>query len=177
MRGLGPAAPAPSRERARVFATRAGALLTEVELTWIEGRYEQWLRFGRVAGERITSRQTKIVSFRPGTNFAFVRWASNDFGTVHSSIQIATTVAAGEPYSTLPFVRPGAEILLRIDGWPKVSRVLHAIDAVEAEGIEACDASPDHWRHIASRLAAGSPFRPYTAERHSAWLRRRAFDL
>lgn len=150
--------------------------LTHVELTWIEGRYEQWIRFGRVAAERIVSRSTKIVSFRPGATFAFVRWTANDFGTVHSSIQIVTAVAAGQDFSTLPFVRPGAEILLRIDGWPKVSRVLQSIDAVEAAGIDACDASPDHWRHVGSRLAAGSPFRPYTAERHEAWLRRRAIE-
>ena len=150
--------------------------LTEVELTWIEGRLEQWIRFGRVAAERIQSRSTKRVAFRPGATFAFVRWTSNDYGTVHSSIVIATAVATGAPYSTLPFVRPGADLLLRIDGWPKVQQVLQAIDAVEATGIEACDAAPDHWRHVGNRLAAGMPFRPYGPDRHAAWLRRRAIE-
>jgi len=162
---------------ARAPRSPADIRLTEVQLTWIEGRYEQWIRFGQVAAERLTSRHSKIVSFRPGSRFAFVRWVSNDFGTVHSSIQVLTAVAAGAPYSTLPFVRPGAEILLRVEGWTKVSRVLQAIDAVEAADIEACDASPDHWRHVASRLAAGSPFRTYTAERHAAWLRREALGI
>lgn len=150
--------------------------LTEVELTWIEGRLEHWIRFGRVAAERIASRSTKIVAFRPGALFAFVRWTSNDYGTVHSSITIAAAPFAGAPYATLPFVRPGADILLRIDGWPKVQQVLAAIDAVEATGIDACDASPDHWRHVGNRIAAAMPFRPYGADRHAAWLRRRAIE-
>lgn len=177
------AAPAfgPSGRRPAVAAAPAGAApasaLTEVEMTWIEGRLEQWLRFGRVAGERILSRHTRVAAFRPGATFAFVRWTANDFGTVFSSIAIATAVAPGRAYATLPFVRPGADILLRIDGWPKVSEVLAAIDAVEAIGIDACDASPDHWRHVGSRLSAGLAFRPYSAERHRAWLRRRALEI
>ena len=100
---------------------------------------------------------------RPSSVFAFVRWASNDFGTVISRIDIVRAVAPGEAFSTLPFVRPGGEILLRITGWPKVERVLQAIDAVEAAGIDPADAAPDHWRHIHNRLTAGEEPRPYTA--------------
>src|SRR3546814_3903806 len=83
--------------------------LTEVELTWIEGRLEQWIRFGRVAAERILSRSTKVAAFRPGATFAFVRWTSNDYGTVHSSIAIMTAVEPGSPFATLPFVRRSEE--------------------------------------------------------------------
>lgn len=150
--------------------------LTEVELTWIEGRHEQWIRFGRIAAERIVSRRTRVVMFRPGAIFAFVRWSSNDFGTIHSNMAIAAATAPGEPNATLPFVHPGAEILLRIEGWPKVQKGLEAIDTVEATGIDACDAAPDHWRHVGSRIAAGLPFRPYSLDRHTAWLRRRAVE-
>jgi hypothetical protein len=95
--------------------------LTHVELTWLEKRIEHWIRFGRCAEERIISRRTRIVSFAPGSVFAFVRWASNDFGTIISRIDVLRAVAPREPYSTLPFVRPGGEILLRIVGWPNVS--------------------------------------------------------
>ena len=105
-----------------------------------------------------------------------MRWLSNDFGTVHSSIDIVTAVTPGEPYTTLPFVRPGGEILLHIGGWPKVAQVLQAIDAAEAAGVDPCDASPDHWRHVGNRLSAGMPARAYTAERHAAWLRRKALE-
>lgn len=164
--------PLTARAAAGARQSPRDAALTEVEMTWIEGRHEQWVRFGRIASERILSRATRVVAFRPGAVFAFVRWTSNDFGTIHSTIAIAVAVAPGEPYATLPFVRPGAEILARIDGWPKVQKALEAIDAVEAVGIDACDAAPDHWCHVGSRIAAGLPFRPYSRDRHTAWLRR-----
>lgn len=148
------------------------AQLTEVELTWIEKRMEHWIRFGRVAEERIVTRRTRILSFRPGAIFAFVRWVANDFGTVSSRIDVLRAVAPGESYTTLPFVRPGGEVFLHIESWPKVQQVLAAIDAVEAAGVDPCDAAPDHWRHVHNRIAAGQQPRSYTMERHRAWLRR-----
>ncbi|MDB5575380.1 MAG: glycosidase [Bradyrhizobium sp.] len=147
--------------------------LTEVEITWIEKKLEHWIRFGRVAQDRIITRRSRVVSFRPGEIFAFIRWASNDYGTIASRIDVVRAVAAGEAYSTLPFVRPGGESLLKIEGWPKVETVLRAIDIVEAAGVDPCDAAPDHWRHVHNRIAAGQPPRGYSIERHQVWLARR----
>ncbi|MBX7482018.1 DUF2840 domain-containing protein [Qipengyuania qiaonensis] len=146
--------------------------LTHVELTWIEKRIEHWIRFGRVENDRIVDRRRRIVSFRPGVVFAFVRWAANDYGTIMSRIDVVRAVAAEEPFTTLPFVRPGGEILLSIQGWPKVSKVLAAIDAADEAGVDPCDAAPDHWRHVHNRIAAGLEPRAYTLERHQAWLKR-----
>lgn len=150
--------------------------LTHVELTWIEKRIEYWIRFGREAGERIIDRRRRVVSFRPGAVFAFVRWAANDYGTVISRIDIVRAVAPGAAYQTLPFVRPGGEILLKIESWPKVEKVLQHIDAVEAAGVDPCDAVPEHWRHVAHRMSAGQEPRLYTQERHQAWLKRREIE-
>ena len=147
--------------------------LTRVELTWVEKKIEYWIRFGQAANEQIVDRRQRILSFRPNTIFAFVRWASNDFGTIISRIDIVRAVEPGEAYQTLPFVRPGGEILLKIEGWPKVEDVLRHIDTIERAGIDACDVAPDHWRHVAHRMQAGQEPRPYTMERHQAWLKRR----
>lgn len=147
---------------------------TEIELIWIEKRLEDWIRFGRIAGERILTRKTRILSFRPDAVVALVRWSANDYGTVHSRIDILRAVRSGEPYTTVPFVRPGGELLLSIQGWPKVRTVIEAIDQVEAVGLDPCDIAPDHWRHVHNRLSAGELFRAYTAERHQAWLKRKA---
>ena len=155
----------------------APPLLTQVELTWLEGRIEHWIRFGRESGETIIDRRLRVLSFAPNTTFAFVRWASNDFGTVVSRIDIVRAIAPGEPYQTLPFVRPGGEILLRISGWPKVERVLQAIDAVETLEIDPAEAAPEYWRHLHNRLAAGHEPRPYTRDQHAAWLKRRSLTL
>ena len=86
---------------------------------------------------------------------------------------IVRAVAACEPYQTLPFVRPGGDILLKLGGWPTVERVLILIDAVEALGIDPADAAPDYWRHVHNRLTAGDTPRAYTREQHRAWLLRR----
>ncbi len=146
---------------------------TLVELTWREKRIEHRIRFGRIADEQRLDRHRRIVSFAPASIFAFVRWAANEYGTIISRIDIVRSVEPGQPYQTLPFVRPGGEILLRISGWPKVERVLTAIDAVEALGIDAADVAPEHWRHLNHRIGVNEPFRIYSMEQHCAWLRRR----
>ena len=148
-------------------------VLTEVELIHLEGKVERWIRFGREREERILDRRRRVLAFAPGSVFAFVRWASNDYGTVVSHIDVARAPHAGEPFSTIPFVTPGAEILLRVSGWPKVAQVLAAIDLVEALDLRAEDACPDHWRHVHNRITAGEAPRDYTRERHAAWLLRR----
>jgi hypothetical protein len=150
--------------------------LTHVELIWLEKRIEHWIRFGRDVAEQILDRRRRILSFAPNSVFAYVRWAANDYGTVVSRIDILRAVGPGEAFSTVAYVRPGGEILLRLSGWPKVERVLQAIDAVEQLGIDPADACPDHWRHVQNRLASGNAPRPYTRERHCAWLLRRRIE-
>ncbi len=146
---------------------------TQVELIWIEKQVEHWLRFGREAGERIINRQRRMVSFAPGSVFAFVRWQSNDYGTVLSRIDIVRAVEPGEAYQTLPFVRPGGDILLHAEGWPKVARVLQAVDAIDAIDIDPADVPPEYWRHVHNRMAARLEPRRYTPTRHTAFLKRR----
>lgn len=165
MTGIAP----PARPSGRPHPTD----LTRVELTWVEKQIENWIRFGRVVEDTILDRRRRVVGFAPGSVFAFVRWSANDYGTVSSRIDIVRAVAPGAAYTTLPFVRPGGDILLHIHGWPKVEKVLQAIDAVEATGIDPADAAPDHWRHVHTRLTAGHQPRLYTNERHQAWLKRR----
>jgi hypothetical protein len=147
--------------------------LTHVELTWLKKRIENWIRFGHIIEQRALDRHTRVVSFAPGSIFAFVRWASNDFGTVDSRIDILRAVRPGERHATVPFVRPGGEILLRLSGWPKVEKVLQAIDAVAALGIDPADAAPEHWQHVHNRLTVNEEPRRYTQSRHQAWLYRR----
>lgn len=149
--------------------------LTRVELTWLKKRLENRIRFGHIIEQHALDRHTRVVSFAPGSIFAFVRWASNDFGTVDSRIDILRAVRPGERHSTVPFVRPGGEILLRLSSWPKVEKALQAIDAVAALGIDPADAAPEHWQHVHNRLTVNEEPRRYTQSRHQAWLYRRKF--
>jgi hypothetical protein len=164
---------------ARASSTPAAASppdFTLVELTWVERKIEHRIRFGRWTYEQILDRRRCVVGFAPNSMFAFVRWASNGFGTIISRIDIVRAAGAGEPFQTLPFVRPGGDIILKIEGWPKVERVLQAIDAIEALDIDPAEVSPDYWRHIHNRLTAGEAPRPYTAVQHKAFLLRRRIE-
>ena len=147
--------------------------LTEVELTWIERRHEDWLRFGHAVDARIIDAARRVLFFPPGTIFALIRWAANGYGTILSRLDILQAVPPGAPCQSVPQVRPGAVTLLRVDGWPKVERVLQAIDAIEAQGVDPAEVSPDHWRHLHHRIAAGMHPNGYDAARHRAWLKRR----
>jgi hypothetical protein len=155
------------------FADPAPDGLTHVELTWLAKRVEQRIRFGRPMASLRLDRHRRCVSFAPNAIFAVVRWTGNTYGTISSEIDILRAVAPGERCTTAPFMQPGGEIFLSITSWPKVERVLQAIDAVEALGIDPADAAPDHWRHVHNRLIVGERPRAYTLARHRAWLKRR----
>jgi hypothetical protein len=147
--------------------------LTTVELLWLEKRIENRVRFGRPVSEKRLDRNRRLLSFAPGNIFAFVRWTSNDFGTILSRIDILRAVMPGQRYSTVPWIKPGGESLLRLSGWSKVERVLELIDAVEALDIDPAEVAPDYWHHAHNRLSVNETPRTYTRSRHQVWLRRR----
>jgi hypothetical protein len=151
-----------------------GPLLTHVTLFWRKGEREDWLKFGKPVADRIVSRSERIESYAAGQLFGLVRWASNDYGTICSTLVIVRAVDGHEPCTPVPQVDPGGDVLLSVHGWPKVAQVFRLIDAIEAAGIDPCDVAPDHWRHIHNRMAAREVPRDYSPARHRAWLQRRA---
>ena len=164
----------PGRMGGHALPDDAPPFTTLVHLTWEEGRIEHRIRFGRPIYQRTIDRRSRVVGFAPNSVFAFVRWASNEYGTVVSRIDILRAIGRGEPFQTLPFVRPGGDLLLKLHGWPKVERVLQLVDAIEALGIEPADAAPAYWRHVHNRLAANAEPRLYTRDQHDAWRARRS---
>ena len=84
---------------------------TLVELTFEKRKVEHWIRFGRKSYEQIIDRRRSVVGFTPGSVFAFVRWAKGEHGTVVSRIDIVRAIGRGEPFQTLPFVRPGGSVV------------------------------------------------------------------
>lgn len=150
--------------------------LTHVTLVWREGQHEDWIKFGKPVAERILSRSERIESYMAGQVFALVRWASNDYGTVRSTLDIVQAVSLGEHCATVPQVDPGGELLLSVHGWPKVAQVFRLIDAIEASGIDPCAVAPEHWRHIHNRMACRLTPREYAPARHQAWLQRKALQ-
>lgn len=148
--------------------------LTHVTLIWREGEREDWLKFGRPVAEKIIDRKQRIESYAAGQVFGLVHWASNDYGTVHSTLDIVRAVDGNEPRVPVLQVDPGGDLLLSVHGWPKVAQVFRLIDEIEASGIDPCEVAPDHWRHIHNRLAGREVPRGYNLARHRAWLQRKA---
>ena len=156
------------------FPTSDGPRLTHVTLFWRKGKREDWLKFGKPIANRIVDRRQRIESYAADQLFALVRWAANEYGTVRSTLAIIRAVETGGPLTPLPQIDPGGEVLLFVNGWPRVAQVFRLIDAIEASGIDPCDVAPDHWRHIHNRFSAHDVPRGYSPARHRAWLLRKA---
>jgi hypothetical protein len=148
--------------------------LTHVTLFWREGKREDWLKFGKPVANQIVSRSERMESYAAGQVFGLVRWASNDYGTIRSTLDIVRAVDGHEPCRPVPQVDPGGDVLLSVHGWPKVVQVFRLVDAIEASGIDPCEVAPDHWQHIHNRLAGREVPRGYSPARHRAWLQRKA---
>ena len=155
--------------------TAAPANEARVELVWIEGRTNHWIRFGHWYGERVHSRSHRTVAFPVGAVFAYLRWQANDYGTVGATFVVIRVVRPGEPAATYPGVDPGGELLLSVHGWARVQRVLDLIDQVEARKLDPSRIATAYWRHVHNRIAAGQSCRSYTHEQHRAWELRKEF--
>lgn len=151
---------------------------TRVSLAYVHQRFNLYLRFGRPVRTLQLDHWRRCAIFNPSAIFCRVRWQANDHGTTLWQLMV---LQAGTPLDTLqrlPGVRPGARVLLHVEGELKVRTVLQQIDAIEAQGIDACTVAAAYWGTLGNRLAAwtaGPSATPlqlpaYGADRHAAAL-------
>ena len=158
----------PSQRTRSVQATSR-----RLRLFWLEKRIENRVRFGRPVSEKASGPQSARSDVLPRQR---LRVRALDVQRLRDRLiphRYSARLTPGQPYSTVPWITPGGESLLRLSGWPKVERVLQMIDVVEALGIDPADAAPDYWHHVHNRLSVNETPRPYTRSRHQAWLHRR----
>ncbi len=152
--------------------------LTRVSLAYVHQRFNLYLRFGQPERTLQLDHWRRCAIFNPSAIFCRVRWQANDHGTTLWQLMV---LQAGTPLDTmqrLPGVRPGARLLLNAEGELKVHAVLQQIDAIEAQGIDACTVAAAYWGTLGNRLAAwtsGSSVAPlqlpaYSVDRHAAAL-------
>ena len=149
---------------------------TRVSLAYVHQCFNLYLRFGQPERTLQLDHWRRCAIFNLSAVFCRVRWQANDHGTTLWQLMV---LQAGTPLDTLqslPGVRPGARLLLSAEGELKVRTVLQQIDAIEAQGIDACTVAAAYWSTLGNRLAAwtaGPSVAPlqlpaYSADRHAA---------
>lgn len=164
----------PPPALAELAAPSRSVPVTRVSLAYIEDRFKLYLRFGEPARTLRFDRWRSCATFLPSAIFCRVRWQANDYGTVRWQLMVMQACTPLDVAQRIPGVRPGARLLLHVEGDVSVRAVLERIDAIEALGVGAADVSPAYWRTLGNRLVARLPLPEYTTERHAAWLTGRA---
>lgn len=149
--------------------------LTRVSLAYVHERFNLYLRFGQPEHTVQLDHWRRCAVFKPLAMFCRVRWQANDHGTTLWQLMVLQVGTPLDTLQRLPGVRPGARLLLHAEGELKVRAVLQQIDAIEAQGIDACTVAAAYWGTLGNRLAAwtsgplAAPLQlpAYTAERHA----------
>lgn len=114
-------------------------VLTEVHLEYRSNRRYRLL-FGQpfdvISMDHPHPPGGRIAFFRPGDRFGLALWEANDFGTTHWRVLVCRALAGGETGVRVPQVRPGAHILLDVEGATRAKAALHWL----APYVEAGDA-------------------------------------
>lgn len=142
--------------------------LTRATILFFDGKVNDRVRFGRLAGERIIDRRARIALFAPGSLFGYIQWRANRYGTEHWRFFVLRAGAPGDRLDSVVGIAPGAHILMSLAGQARVQRGLALVDAIEACGIDPADAPESYWRVAQNRLAAGLPCRTYAPDEHAA---------
>jgi Protein of unknown function (DUF2840) len=104
------------------------APLTEVHLEYRSNRRYRLL-FGQpfdvVAMDQPHPPGGRIAFFRPGDRFGLALWEANDFGTTHWRVLVCRALRACQTGTRVPQVRPGAVVLLDIEGATRAKAALY----------------------------------------------------
>lgn len=146
--------------------------LTRVQLVFIPDCINVWLRFGAPVRIYNLDDQRRIADFAPDSLFCRVEWQANRYGTTRWVLAVMQAAEPGTSTARVTGVQPGAHILLRGSGQPRVMQLLGLIDQLEADGVPPASVSPDYWRLLQHHIAARQPLPIYTLSSHEAAQRR-----
>jgi hypothetical protein len=103
-------------------------LLTEVELEYRSNRRYRLLfgaPFDVIAMDQPAPPGGRVAFFRPGDRFGLALWEANDFGTVAWRVLVCRALRSDEPGSRVPQVKPGAQVLLDVEGATRAKAALY----------------------------------------------------
>lgn len=142
--------------------------VTTVETSFLEGQHNYRVLFGeplridaRHAAEGVTR---KVYSFTAGSRFALDLWRRNAYGTIQWRCFVCEAASPGVPRDLVPFVTPGARVLLSTKGAAQSRLFLAWLAQLEASGADLLRCPPEtfeaaHFRLHGSRADTTPPQR------------------
>jgi len=103
----------------------SAASLTRVSIVFVEQRINLYLRFGRPQQEHRLDHRQRCAFFLPGACFARILWQANDFGTTRWQLLVLQACSPQDRMHRIPGIRPGARILLHVEGWLRSMQSKH----------------------------------------------------
>ena len=105
-------------------------VLTGVELVFYPEYRNDRLRFGKPVERLNLDKRRALAWFEPGQVFGYIRWSANEFGTQTWCLLIMQAVGKGERIVRLEGVKPGASVLLQLNGAARVRQMLKRLDVL-----------------------------------------------
>lgn len=137
-------------------ASSSEPLLTEVHLEYRSNRRYRLLfglPFDVISMDQPHPPGGRIAFFRPGDRFGLALWEANDFGTTHWRVLVCRALRAGETGVRVPQVRPGAHVLLDVEGATRAKATLHWLSPYIQSG-DATALPDERYIEIGFRLNA-----------------------
>jgi hypothetical protein len=142
--------------------------VTTVETSFLEGKRNYRVLFGEPlridtlhAAEGVTR---KVYSFTARSRFGLDLWRCNAYGTIQWRCFVCEAVSPGEEADAVPFVAPGARVLLHTKGAAQSRLFLAWLADLEASEVDLLTCAPEtfeaaHFRLHGSRADATPPRR------------------
>lgn len=144
--------------------------LTRVHLHYGRDKFNHYIRFGVPTYRDNQSPREAYEYYSTGAIFGYVRWETNNYGTLRWRFFILKGGDEKTFMCSIPGVSPGAEVLADISGKERVHRLFEAIDCIEANDIDPCEVASWYW--VQSNARINSSLKPfaYSPEMHRTWL-------
>ena len=155
------------------------ANLTRIETIFLRDRINHYTRFGRPVTKTTTALYRGFEYYKPGQLLGYVQWYGGEYGSRLWRFLILVTMShrMGQQglikLQEVPGVKPGAQIILDLEGSARVKMMLKAIDQIEHLGLDPADISPAYYGHLHQRIMTNRPYHRYTMEQHKSFMQER----
>lgn len=142
--------------------------LTRVELVSSPRQFNVYLRFGTPIQIVQTGEQRRYAYFEPGSVFCRVWWQGNHYGTTRWQVAVLRAKWTRSAMLKIDGVRPGAAVLLCVEGDRRAKSVLRLIGDLERRGMRPETVAPTYWGVVHNRLMGRGEVGRYASGRHAA---------